>query len=436
MSRNDLPPLMQDRSFWAMVVTQFLGAFNDNLFKQLMLLLAVPVAVAGAQAKGEDAQGIASILFALPFVLFSGFAGYLADRGSKRGIIVMVKVAEICVMLLGLIGFAMYGVTGYDGLLVVLFLMGLQSTFFGPAKYGILPELFREEDLARANGIIIMSTFLAIIFGTVSAGGLGDLLVDRAQPETASRLWMGSLVCVGIAVVGTLSSLLIRYVPPAIPDLKFSWEVVFNTVAMKHAERDRPLMWAVLASCMFWLVSGFAIPAINSLGLRQLGLSDTKTSVLTAVIGLGIALGAVAAGKLSTSSVDFRLMRIGSWGIVLLCIPMAITIPNRGHLLGFTGSLVVLTCLGASAGLFAIPVQVFIQARPPAGLKGRILALMNQANFLAIAISGFIYELFDGVIDVFNWPRSATFALMSLFMLPVALFYRPRPAEDAEDAES
>src|SRR5438477_11629137 len=198
------PPLFRDRSFWGMTATQFLGAFNDNLFKQLMLLLAIPVGAAAARK--ADEQGIATMIFSLPFVLFSGFAGYLSDRYSKRTMIVACKAAEIGIMLLGLIGFLSYGTLGYRGLLVVLFLMGTHSAFFGPGKYGILPELFRERDLPRANGVILMTTFLAIIFGTASAGILGTLLAERGGGvQEPTRLWLGSAVCMLIAVMGTVT---------------------------------------------------------------------------------------------------------------------------------------------------------------------------------------------------------------------------------------
>src|SRR5438105_13057246 len=128
------PPLFRDRSFWGMTATQFLGAFNDNVFKQLMLLLAIPVGAAAAQK--ADEQGMATMIFSLPFVLFSGFAGYLSDRYSKRTMIVACKVAEIGIMLLGMLAFLAYGTAGYRGLLAVLFLMGTHSAFFGPGKYG------------------------------------------------------------------------------------------------------------------------------------------------------------------------------------------------------------------------------------------------------------------------------------------------------------
>ncbi len=186
-----------NQSFRGLAITQFLGAFNDNFFKQLMLLLAIPV-LPGAL----DQQQVATIAYALPFVLFSGLAGFLSDRYSKRMVIVVAKAAEIGIALLGMFGFLMYGVTGYQGLLFVLFLMGAHSAFFGPSKYGILPELVPNKDLPKANGIVLMTTFLAIIFGTVFAGMLGDWLVgaDRALGDVASKLWIGSAVCIGIAI--------------------------------------------------------------------------------------------------------------------------------------------------------------------------------------------------------------------------------------------
>jgi MFS family permease len=421
-------PLFHDRSFWGMTATQFFGAFNDNLFKQLMLLLAIPVGAAAAQK--ADEQGLATMIFSLPFVLFSGFAGYLSDRYSKRTMIVVCKVAEIGIMLLGMIGFLAYGSTGYRGLLVVLFLMGTHSAFFGPGKYGILPELFREEDLPRANGVILMTTFLAIIFGTASAGLLSYLLSDGAGQRVPERLWIGSLLCMGIGVLGTLMSLMVRPVPAAVPDLKFQ----FSGLAIPPATRsllanDRPLLAALIVSCMFWLVSGVALQSVNSLGMTQLGVGEGPTSLLTAVIGLGIAVGAVLAGRISRGKVDFRL---GGWGASAMAAGfflMAVSLPQAGggfrHLLGFAGSFPALIFLGGAAGMLAIPVQVFIQTRPPEDQKGRMIAVMNLTNFMAILLSGAIYMAFDRLIEAMHWPRSVLFAFNALLILPVALFYRP-----------
>lgn len=423
--KGALPRLYRDVAFWGMTATQLFGAFNDNLFKQLMLLLAVPVGL-GAVFQ-QDQQGLATIVFSLPFVLFSGYAGFLADRYSKQPIIVLAKVAEIVVMLLGLLAFLCYSVTGYTGLLVVLFLMGAQSAFFGPPKYGILPEMLRGQDLPRANGVLVMTTFLAIIFGTAGAGLLGEWFLDPDLPleVTAHRMWIGSLFCIGIAVVGTLTSLLVRWVPPAQPELRFRWSALTLPPESRRVLReDPPLLLAILATCIFWLVSGVAIQAINSLGLVQLDAGKLKTSIMTAIIGLGIALGAVIAGKLCRGRANPRVVTAGAWGLVLLFLAMSISLPGKVHLLGYTGSLAALVLTGVAAGFFAIPVQVLIQARPPDGLKGRMIAVMNQTNFLAIMLSGFVYYLFDWIVVGLDWPRSAIFAMMAVLLLPVALFYR------------
>jgi acyl-[acyl-carrier-protein]-phospholipid O-acyltransferase/long-chain-fatty-acid--[acyl-carrier-protein] ligase len=420
-----LPRLYADTSFWGMTTTQFFGAFNDNLFKQLMLLLAVPVGISSAFEM--DQQGLATVVFSLPFVLFSGYAGFLSDRFSKQPIIVLSKVAEIVVMLLGLLAFLAYGSWGYQGLLVVLFLMGTQSAFFGPSKYGILPEMLRTEDLPRANGIIVMTTFLAIIFGTASAGLFAKWFVDRDAPltESAHRLWVGSAFCVAIAVTGTLTSLLVRRVPAARPDLKFRLSsLAIPPESRRVLREDVPLLMAILASCVFWLVSGIAIQAVNALGLRQLQVGDLRTSIMTAIIGLGIAIGAVIAGKVCHGRADSRVERLGLWGIFAFLLVISISLPGGRHLLGFYGTLPVLVILGISAAFFAIPVQVFIQARPPDGLKGRMIAVMNQTNFVAIMLSGVVYWLFDRLVEACGWPRSAVFAMMAVLILPVALFYR------------
>lgn len=431
--------LARDRSFFGITLTQFLGAFNDNFFKQLMLLLAIPV-VPGSL----DQQQVATIVFALPFVLFSGLAGYLSDRYSKRRVIVFAKIAEIGIMFLGLLGFLFYGVTGYAGLLLVLAFMGTHSAFFGPSKYGILPELFPSRELAKANGIVLMTTFIAIISGTVVAGWIGSLLVSPDQPlvDAAPRLWVGSAVGIGLALIGAWTSLWIRPVPPAQPKLvlqKDSWFVSRTT--LKLLFQDRPLIGAILASSVFWLVSGIAMQAVNSFGMKQLGCGTLSTSIMTASIGVGIAAGSIVAAKLSRSYADGTVVRWGIIGIFVSLVIMSISLPSNGadvwhHWLGYPGALPVLMLLGVSAGLFAIPLQVFLQARPPENQKGRMLAAMNLSNYIAILLSGTAYGILDLIVTTFQLPRSLLFGFMSLLILPLLLWYRPvfnpKPANESK----
>ena len=428
-----LPSLYADRSFWGMTITQFFGAFNDNLFKQLILLLSI-------SATGSDNQGFAMLVFAAPFLMFTGYAGYLSDKLGKRGIVISCKVVEIAVMLLGGFGFVIYAKSGsLLALYAVLFLMGAQSAFFGPAKYGILPEMLRARDLPRANGFILMTTFLAIIFGTVVAGELLE--------QFSTQLWIASGACVVIAVIGTLSSLFVRRVPPADADLEFETAALTVPHDMRQLLRnDRSLLMALLVSSIFWLLAGMVPSAVNALGKLELGLGDGNTSIMAGIIGLGIALGCAIGGVVSGGKVNFSLIRIGSIGIVGCLFLMAI--PGDGDLsllkdvegqltklpslgegpqwLGFWGSLPTLLLLGISTGLFAVPLQVFLQSKPPNDKKGRMIAVMNQANWVGVLLSAGLYQGLAMLIESQQWPRSLMFLFIGALMLPVALFYHPR----------
>ncbi len=214
------------------------------------------------------------IVFAASFLIFSGYAGFLSDRISKRPVIIASKVAEIVAMVLGMVGFLFYGTFGFRGMLVVLFLMGVQSAFFGPSKYGILPETIRPADLPRANGIFLMLTFLSIIFGMALAGWL---LQARGQ-----RTCVGGFAGVRvIAIVGTLTSLLVRPVPPANPQLKADWQAwLVPPDILRLLVKDISLLWAILVVSVFWMVGGMVQQGVNAVGKTQLGLNDAKTSML------------------------------------------------------------------------------------------------------------------------------------------------------------
>jgi len=428
VDKRHLPPLSADRAFWGMTATQFLGAFNDNLFKQFLLLLALDVSKQRG-AGSVDLQWIAMFVFSVPFLLFSGYAGYLADRFGKRLIIILSKVAEIVVMLLGMIGFLLFGVWGFVGMLVVLWLMGTQSAFFGPSKYGILPEMLRRRDLPQANGFILMTTFLAIIFGAGAAGALKDLCVDELQPVDTwgVQLSLGSAACVLIAIVGTLTALTIRRVRPANPTMRLTWGALTIPADMRALLlRDRSLLAALVVSSMFWLVAGVAHPTVNSVGDVQFELADTWTSILPGCIALGIMIGSLVAGAVTRGRVDFLVVRIGAWGVIGALATLSLLGQFAPRSVAIAGTAATLILLGAAAGMFAVPVQVFLQARPPDNQKGRMIAVMNQANFTGIILSAVIYLAFDRLVAAFDWPRSSIFALTALLMLPVALLYHPK----------
>jgi MFS family permease len=435
LEHDTLPRMSRDRAFWGMTATQFLGAFNDNLFKQILLLLCVDSVVRG----GEDYQPIAMALFAVPFVLFSGLGGYFSDRTSKRSIVVLCKVGEIVVMLLGMIAFY-FGDPHSPQLLmflfVVLFFMSTQSAFFGPAKYGILPEMFREGDLPAVNGLVQMTTFVAIIFGMALAGFTKDWFADR--------LWIVGLFCVGIAIAGTLTSLLIRRTAVAQPGLKLKPASMFipkETRAMLR--EDRLLLSVLLVSSLFWFVGGTVQPTVNAFGKLQMNFGDSRTSLMAACLGVGIAVGCVIAAKASHKRVSFRLVNIGAWGIIgsllaagvmgMLFEPLvnapvkesfwSIMIPRFP---GEWAGRIVLTILGVFAGLFVVPLQVFMQTRPPRGQKGRMIGAMNLANWIGIVLSAAFYLAGDAFCKAVNIPYSGIFIALAVVMVPVAVFFRPQ----------
>lgn len=440
LDTSALPSLYTDKSFWGMTITQFLGAFNDNLFKQLVLLLSIAGATSAQASVDVDNQWLPMLLFAAPFLLFTGYAGFLADRYSKRTIVVLCKVAEIVVMALGGVGFALHAIDGSMwGLYSVLFLMAAQSAFFGPAKYGILPEMLRDSDLPRANGFMLMTTFLAIIFGTAIAGLLLKSFGDR--------LWVGSAACIVIAVVGTLTSLWVRRVPIANPHLQFTPEALTVPRDMVDLlKRDRPLLMALTVSSLFWLLAGLVPSAVNALGKLVLEVGDDNTSALSAIIGVGIAVGCAIGGLVSKGRVDFRLLRVGSIGMLVTLV--IVSIPASGNVdalkdatgaltrmpgigestqwLGFWASLPLFLMMGAFTGLFAVPLQVFMQSRPPDDKKGRMIAVMNQANWIGILLAAGIYWALTKIVEWQDWPRSIVFLFIGILLLPIVLFYNPK----------
>lgn len=305
---NTERPLATDATFWGLLITQFLGAFNDNVFKFLVMFLCTDRAKANPL---DDWQGYALIAFASPFVLFSGICGYLGDRYSKTRIIVISKVLEIVVMGAGLLVFWLTEPSQLQLalLLGVLFLMGAQSALFGPSKYGILPELYAKHLLPGINGWFLMTTFVAIIGGVAAAGALKDTL-----PNLISVQW----VCVLIAVVGTLTSLMIRPLPAAEPTLKVNPSSLFIDPETRQALRLQPkLFMALIFSSVFWFVGGVFQPSVNAMGTLQYRLSDTSTGQLAATTAIGIAIGSVLAGYLSRSRFRASLVRIAGVGMVI-----------------------------------------------------------------------------------------------------------------------
>jgi MFS family permease len=403
--------------FWAITATQFLGAFNDNLYKQILLLLFL----IKEDDQTRDLQWLATLSFSLPFVLFSGYAGYLSDRYSKRTVIVLSKVAEIVIMAMGIVAFA---ITRREGMVAwviaslcfTIFLMGAQSTFFGPGKYGILPEFLAERLLPTANGFMLMTTFLAIILGSAVAGTLKEYFSDQ--------LWKAGVVCTGIAVLGTITSLGVARVRAAQKDLPFDWScIAIPQPLLEFFRQDRAAWGAVFISSVFWMAASMAQMAVNALGKSQLKVGEQRTSFLVASISIGIAAGSIAGGILSRQQFSRKVLATGLWGMVVGLLLLALPANNaQRHALGYFGSLIMLIVIGAFTGMFAVPLQVFLQMRPPRKLKGRMIATQNLLNWIGILASSPLYFAGLVVLSQFHWPPCVMFFFIASIMTAVGVY--------------
>ena len=302
------PPANGLRGFWALFVTQFQGAFSDNVYRTLAMFLIIGMAQLTLPGDSRELRmALVGALFALPFILFSMAGGYLADRFSKRSITIGVKVFEILIMLFVTAGLVLEHPTV---LLAGVFLMGTHSAFFGPSKYGLLPELLPEKKLSWGNGLIELGTFLAIVLGTIGGGWLFEFF---AGPEIRA-----GYILIGLAVIGLITSFGISRVPAADPTKQFRANFLLDLrLQMQTIRRDRVLALAVLGNTYFFFLGALIQQyTIYAYGKDLLFLNEGQiTSYLMPAIALGIGVGSFAAGYLSGNKIESGLIPLGSLGM-------------------------------------------------------------------------------------------------------------------------
>ena len=370
-----LPPAFQ----W-LNATQFLGALNDNIFKLLVSFFLIRAL--GAGRSGEIA-GTAGLLFALPFLLFTPPAGVMADRLSKRTILVAAKGLEIVVMGLGAAAF----LTGSPGWLYgVLFLMSTQSALFGPAKYGIIPELVDRAQLSLANSRLVAWTYLAIIFGTF----LAPASVKLAGGNIPAAAW----ICVVVAIAGTATGWRVARVPSAGSTRTPSWFFLADVIRPLRAIRsDRYLLLAILAAAYFSLIGAYLQLNLIPFGLRHLGLNEVDSGFLFLGAALGIGLGSTLAGRLSGRNVEFGVLPLGALGLALATLAM-------GNITRWPAAAAAIVLAGVGAGLYIVPLEAFIQLRCPKDRLGEVLAANGFLSWIGVLIGSAMLLLFDRVLHL------------------------------------
>lgn len=388
MNTNNQFQLLRERRFLPFFVTQFLGAFNDNVYKNALITLLTFQVTQTATADSNTLIILSGALFILPFFLFSATAGQLADKYEKSRYIQYVKLFEIAIMVIGSIGFLSHRL---GLLLVALFLMGLHSTLFGPIKYAFLPQHLKQDELVGGNALVDTGTFIAILIGTI----LGIVLISAGTSGIMQ-------VCVGtisIAVLGWLASRVIPDSPPPAPDLVINWNPFTETVSnLSFIKQNRTVFLAVLGISWFWFFGAIFLSQFPLYARDYLGGGAGTYMLLLAMFSVGIGAGSLACERLSGHKIEIGLVPFGSIGLTVFAVDLYFATPaaapgaglaivdflaDRGH----WRMLADLLLIGMFGGFYIVPLYALVQSRGDPAHLSRVIAGNNILNALFIVLS-------------------------------------------------
>ena len=436
--------LLRQRRFAPFFWTQFLGAANDNVFKNAFVVF---VAFAAASLTSIDAGMIVNLIgavFIVPFMLFSATAGQLADKYEKSALIRMIKLFEIAIMSIALFGFWRHSVVV---LFVALALLGIHSTLFGPVKYAILPQTLKPEELVGGNGMVEMGTFVAILLGTIAGG-----LVVAIEPR--GPLW-ASLLAITIAVAGWLVSRLIPTTPASAPGLAINWNPFTETWKNLRFAQTEIVVWrSMLGISWFWFYGAIYLAQLPVFTRDTLGGDEHVFTLLLATFSIGIGAGSLLCEKLSGRKVEIGLVPFGSIGLTLFAFDLWLatrhmSAPMPGGLENFLGFpphwrvVADILLLGIFGGFYIVPLYALIQQRSAPTHRSRIIAANNILNAIFIVASAAIAigllkaglsipELFlvvgvmNAAVALYIYTLVPEFLMRFLAWLLVHTFYRVR----------
>lgn len=390
MSQQSQFALLGKRRFLPFFVTQALGAFNDNIFKQ-SLILAILYKL-GIEGDRSIWVNLCALLFILPFFLFSGLAGQFGEKFAKDRLIRAIKLAEIVIMAAGATGFV------FDHLwlmLSALFAMGTHSALFGPVKYSIMPQALHPEELVGGNGLVEMGTFLAILAGTIGAGVMMSSSNYAAVVASAVLL---------VALLGYLASRSIPAVAAANPALVLDWNIARQSLATLRLGlgQSRAVSRSLIGNSWFWFVGAIYLTQIPAYAQQWLDGDETVVTLILTVFSVGIALGSMLCERLSGRKVEMGLVPLGALGLTVFGVllwwhstgfaPMA----QPQNWLGALGHghtwwvLFDILGLGVFGGFYIVPLYALIQSRTPADQRARVIAANNILNALFMVVSAIV----------------------------------------------
>jgi 1-acyl-sn-glycerol-3-phosphate acyltransferase len=380
--------LLRERRFAPLFWTQFLGAANDNLFKFAFSLLATYHAAQWGGVDPATAGFVIGAIFIAPFLIFSATSGQLADKIEKSRLMRFVKDLEIAIMLIATVGFiAQMPVLLY----LVVFLMGLHSTLFGPVKYAYLPQHLADTELTGGNGLVEMGTFVAILAGTMAGG-----ILVKTGAHGATYVATG---CLALAALGRLAAQFIPDSPAPEPQLAINWNPLSETWRnLKIAARDRAVFHSLLGISWLWFFGSIFLTSFTPFARQVLGGDENVVTLLLAVFSIGIGLGALACERLSGRKVEIGLVPFGSIGMTLFAVDLwlatrgmsAVSMRGVGEFVGDPSSWRVMADLFLLAffgGLYSVPLYALIQSRSEPSHRARIIAANNILNALFMIVA-------------------------------------------------
>ncbi|MSR15258.1 MAG: MFS transporter [Gammaproteobacteria bacterium] len=416
--------LLKTRRFWPLFATQFFGALNDNIYR---FGLVIFITFTLSEVSGISAGSLVALsggIFILPFFLFSALAGQLADKYEKSRLIRLIKLAEIIVMGMGAIGFYLKSASF---LLIVLFLMGTHSAFFGPLKYGILPQLVGDDELTGGNGLIQMATYIAILGGAALGGVAASISGFGPLPVVLSVL--------GIALVGWRCSCLIPEAAPFDATLILDFGIFRATRTLL---RDAVSSWEaatlMLAISWFWFLGASFLSLVPAFGKELLHADERTVTLLNAAFTVGIGLGSLACETLSRGRIELGLMPLAALGISLFALDVsfleissattAVTMANFWSVPIAGRCFFDLVGIGACGAVYIVPLNAALQARSIPARRARVIGALNVLNALFMVASA---GLIAGLLAVgMTIPRIFFFvAATNLVFLMAALWRMP-----------
>lgn len=383
------------KRFTAMFITQFMGAFNDNLFKQALLLVLTYSVASQMGMKISTLNNLAAMLFILPYFLFSALAGQLADKYEKSKLTVNIKILEIVIMVIAVFGFFMQL---YWLLFVALFLLGTQSTFFGPIKYAYLPQVMHEDELVGANGLFQMGTSLSILFGMIVAGVLTQL------PN--AYVWICTTVML-VAILGLMGAKNIPHTPATQPNLTVNWNIITTSWQTIQFLYGFPLLFfIILGNSWFWFYGATFLTQVPEFSKTILHGNEVVVIFMLGLFSVGVSIGSLLCKQFTKNQVSLKLLPFGIAGLSVFAIDLFLSLRSIDNiqlsaenllgiseLLAIDGSVRVfmdLFFLGFSGGIYIVPLYAYMQAYAPKSHRARVIGANNIFNAIFMVTSAIV----------------------------------------------